>query len=845
MVSEDLILIAILQGLNFMRTRIVAFLIGNISFLYWPLSWSLNFSLNTLFSRLMTACLFLIFVLLLYKARTIFVSSSALIFFNILKKFKIPIVLVCFFLGGWFLTVLYVNHVYPVIDLEQIEGKTIEVRGYVDSIPNKTEKKLSFDFIITDRQVSHALKHIYDDSFKGKVRLNWYYADKILKSGEQWQLKIRLKKPNGLLNGGFDYEKYLYQNRIVASGYVREGHILNSSEQSSIKYFFKNYFIGLRQKVSTKIDNSLLNYPYKGLVKALTIGVRGDISPEQWQAFMHTGTNHLIAISGLHIGLMSSFVWLIVYNLWRSIHFLNLKYPATFMASIAAIISAIMYAALAGFAIPTQRALIMLSVLFIAMMSKREFLPGYILLLAFLAVVIFDPLSPLSPGFWLSFGAVAIISLTVSARLGAKSDVKSKFLQFSWLQLTIFIGLLPSLSILFHQFSLISPIANLFAVPLMSFVIVPLTLCATGLLFIVEPIGEMIFEFLKWPMDALLDLLASLSQWSNSLIYLPEPSWLVIIMAFTGSFWLLMPKGWPGRWLGIFLLIPVFFIEAEKVPQGQIQLTVLDVGQGLAMLLRTRNHVLLYDTGDKYSAQFNMADIVIIPYMKLKGIKNIDKLLVSHSDRDHSGSFIEIIKQIPVTEVLAGEAEQLSVKLSANSDKNQNLHALFSFPIKQCIIGQQWQWDDVQFKVLSPKMPLKNKQNNNRSCVLLVTTITKQTLLLTGDIEKDIEKQLIRDFPKLTADILQVPHHGSRTSSSSVFLTQLHPEIALFSYGYRNRFHHPSEKVVSRYKKMKIKLYNTSNGAIDIKRNMTNNSFSVKEYRVENRRIWHREIKSL
>lgn len=833
-----------------MRTRIVAFLLGNISFLYWPNDASLADYFPERGSLLEFIVILLASVLILlvslYKSKRMNVSSLSTIF-KIFLKNKILPVFIWFFkfsvfaLAGALLTSFYIQQAELVLDLEQWEGKTMTVKGYIDSIPHKTSRKQSFEFMLTAKEGKDKR---WDDSFRGKIKLSWYRHYERLESGQQWQLKVRLKKPNGFLNGGFDYEKYLYQHRIVATGYVREGKPLAASEQLQIG-IIKRLVSNVRQSVAVKLDKILFDYPYKGLIKALTLGLKKDINPEQWQVFLRTGTSHLIAISGLHIGLMSSLVWFLVFTLWRSCQTLNQKIPATIVASSLALLAALFYAALAGFAIPTQRALIMLSVVFMAMMLKREFPPSYILLLAALAVVIFDPLSPLSPGFWLSFGAVAVILLIVSSRLSIKTKKIDKLRQFGWLQFAIFIGLFPPLLMLFNQFSLISPLANLIAVPVMSLFIVPVTLIATGLIFVFEPLALVIFTALEWSMDGLFVFLSFLSQWSESLVNLSQQSLPILLMVLLGSLWLLMPSGWHGRWLGLFLLLPALFMEAEKIPQGEVHLTMLDVGQGLAMIVRTRHHKLIYDTGDKFSARFNMADSVIIPYMKLQGIANIDTLIVSHSDRDHAGSFEELVKQVTIKRVLSGEQQLLSEKLASFTDKNENNSNKLMLDISQCKSGEQWQWDGVHFEILSPTKPLSGIKANNRSCVLYIRTASNLSLLLTGDIEKKSEKQLLKNYPNLKVDVLQVPHHGSKTSSSMAFLKQLEPDIALFSFGYRNRFRHPSQTVLKRYKQLQIKLYNTGNGAIEISSNITNNSFSVKEYRVENQRRWHREIKAL
>ena len=308
-----------------------------------------------------------------------------------------------------------------------------------------------------------------------------------------------------------------------------------------------------------------------------------------------------------------------------------------------------------------------------------------------------------------------------------------------------------------------------------------------------------------------------------------------------------MPKGWPGRSLGIILLLPAIMSsamtkESDNIPDGEVMITVLDVGQGLSTLIRTRNHSLLYDTGDKFSPRFNMSDMVSIPYLRLKGIHEIDKLVLSHSDRDHAGSYVEL-HQLSIKQVISGEAEKIA-------GKYQQYLAETSAPVEHCYQGQHWQWDGVKFEILSPVAPPKqlkhkNHKANNQSCVILVTTQSQQQILLTGDIEKKVEKQLMKNYPQLKADILLVPHHGSKTSSSVEFLKHIKPEIAIFYYCYRNRFHHPANQIVQRYKNKKIKLLNTTNGAIELKPDLRNSSWLIEQYRLENQHFWHRRAEYL
>lgn len=798
-----------------MRTGIVAFLAGNMALLYWPYFPNIHF-IYILFG------IVLILTGVLYRLRDRYVFVKKIFFPATFPT--ILLILGC--CSGALWTVLYIECIERELDLRQLEGQTIQVTGQIVSLPEKDAKKTQFEFAIYSRNLGAAdnsKRHRQDSGFKGKVRLSWYGPSHKVEAGQYWQLDIRLKNNNGLMNpGGFDYEQWLFQHHIQATGYIRKGQILQD-EVSSFD------FNGLRQALDSRLDTALQDNPYKGLFKALAIGSRADISTQQWQLLFRTGTNHLMAISGLHIGLLAALSGFLVFALWSRISYLNLKLPAVIAASVAGLLMAFFYAALAGFAIPTQRALIMLIVVFVAIISSRSFMPDYVLLWALWVVLLFDPLSSLSSGFWLSFCAVAVIILSVSFRLSAYTDKKDKVIGFFKIQQVLFIGLLPAMAVLFHQLSITSPVANLLAVPLMSLLIVPATLGAALTSLIHTASASMIFEMLVLPLDVLFWLLNELGSWSFSLYYLPRLSFLSFVSALAASLWLLMPKGWPGRWLGLLLLLPVLFTKADRPLPGELRLTMLDVGQGLSMAIQTREHTMIFDTGDNYSRQFNMADSVIIPFLRYRGISKIDRLIISHTDKDHSGSLKPLYQGFKVNELSSGEAQS----------------SLFSqYRVQQCQKGQQWLWDDVRFEILSPQInrdAQTAKNNNNRSCVLLITTKDNTRYLLTGDIEKQVERQLLKHYPALKVNVLQVPHHGSNTSSGMTFINQLEPELALFSYGYRNRFRHPSEQVVQRYQKKAVKIYTTANGAIDIKRNITNNSFLVIQYRLQNKRFWHRK----
>ncbi len=805
-----------------MRTGIVAFLLGNVLLLYRP-------ELPLLQSIYWLICLILFLFLVLYKYHVLIVRHCS-------SCQPVILVSVCF-LCGFVYTGWYIHSNVSALDWQNREATDIRVTGTVASIPELSDKRQRFDFTIDAIHTDVKL----EKRFAGKVKLSWYQVKSRVKIGQHWQFEVRLKKPNGSLNpGGFDYEKWLYQNRILATGYVRHSKFNRPVQRNNSVLLSVTT---LRQQIAATLDSILQNYPYKGLVKALTLGIKSDIEHNQWKTFIDTGTNHLIAISGLHIGLMASITWMFVFWLWRLSSFLNSFVPAFYIASGSAFLMACFYAALAGFAIPTQRALIMLGVIFLVAGFKRELPVSYILLYALLTVLLVDPLASLSPGFWLSFTAVAIIFFSVSNRIYNRSTFINSLVNTILMQWRIFIGLIPVMAIFMHQFSLIAPVANFIAIPLMSLVIVPLTLLASMMGIIYEPFSAALFVILQWPIKWLLvwldwvnfPILSETGMTNSNMVwYLGDPGWFIIMLSMLGSVWLLMPKSIPGRWLGVLLFLPALLHSADKIEPGNVQMTVLDVGQGLAVIIRTANHTLLYDTGDKYSEAFNFADQVIIPFARISAISHFDKVIISNGDKDHAGSINEILATFNVETLYTSEPDRLVV----NQDK-------FSKNIITCAQGQSWEWDDVKFQFLAPVAEKKYYKSNNRSCVLQLTLTSGQSFLLTGDIEKVAEKQLLADYPELEADVLLVPHHGSKTSSSMNFISQLKPEIAVFSYGYRNRFHFPAKTILKRYQSMNIKLFNTTNGALDINSNISNNSWTIKQYRYSNRHFWHREPENL
>ncbi|MGE5639908.1 MAG: DNA internalization-related competence protein ComEC/Rec2, partial [Clostridia bacterium] len=529
--------------------------------------------------------------------------------------------------------------------------------------------------------------------------------------------------------------------------------------------------------------------PAAGVLAALAVGDQHAISGEEWQLFNRTGVTHLMSISGLHVTLVSGLLAALVGFLWRrapalfpgapmlfpGMPALCLRLPARKAAAAAAIAGALGYSLLAGFAVPAQRTFYMVTVVALALWTGRIASPARVLALALAAVVLADPWAPLSPGLWLSFGAVALIFYVAGGWTGREPWLA----QWARVQWAVTVGLAPAALLLFGQISLAGPLANAVAIPVVSAVVTPLALAAAlvpwdALLHAAAWLVEWLLQFLEW----CAALPAALWQQHT------PPLWAVGA-ALAGAVWLLAPRGVPGRAMAVALFVPAFAIAPPAPAEGEAEVTTLDVGQGLAVIARTARHVMVYDTGPAYGPEADSAGRVLLPALRGAGVAALDLVVLTHEDADHIGGALTLLESMPAGELLsslpAGHPLQALAPVS-----------------RPCAAGQAWEWDGVRFEVLSPAAGAQPAKRNDLSCVLRIST-AGGSMLLTGDIERTAELALVGSGRSLGSDVLVVPHHGSRTSSTGEFLAAVSPRWAVVPVGYRNRFRHPNGEVLGRF----------------------------------------------
>jgi len=684
----------------------------------------------------------------------------------------------------------------------RIEGKSITVTGRVLDLPRSDRRGVRFLFGI-DKAIYKGMPVPVPQ----RVRLNFYrpkHASTWLPEVDsRWQLQVRLKNPHGFRNpGGFDYETYLFSQKIRATGYI-----VASARRVELGQSHRSGFNLLREKIRNQIRKQVHNPRQVGILSALAIGDKQDISTNQWHTLRNTGTSHIVAISGLHLTLVSGMVFLLARYLWSIFAFGARRLPAQKFAILPALISAYLYSGLAGFSVPTQRALVMLIVLYTSLLFARQSFRLQTLALAMLAVLIYDPLSVLSPSFWLSFSAVAIILFIAVTRPLEKNWFSGLRVQFG-----LSIGLIPLSLMFFQSASLVSPLANLVAIPVYSLVVVPFTLLgiclpdvlAGGLLNLAALVSQYFWYVLHW-----------LGELPFAAVHFTSPIPALVILAMAGMVIYVASAGTPLRYIGAVLLLPLTWVP-QPPSIGKFRASILDVGQGLSVVVQTHSHTLVFDVGARFSSRLNAGDAVVVPFLRQQGISAIDTLIISHDDNDHMGGFPSVRNAIKVRRLVS------NVPLSRNAEA--------------CVQGDSWQWDEVAFEVLHPG-PGAGGDRNNDSCVLMVHSGPTR-LLIPGDIEKPAELELVKDYgERLQANYLVAPHHGSRTSSSREFLAAVRPQWILVPAGHLNRYHHPSARVTRRYAGSGIAWLVTGEvGAIEIDTASTDTRPSG--FRIMHARYW-------
>ncbi len=701
----------------------------------------------------------------------------------------------------------------------QWEGKDIVIAGVVASLPQKTERGLRFEFDVeknltpTASTPQHISLNVYRDTRNSDDESA---AMPDIHAGERWQWTVRLRKPHGASNpDGFDVEAWLLERNVRAVGYVRskEAMLKQDANASGIGYRIDR----LRETIRDNFNRVLKDKPLAPVLTALAVGDQSGINQNQWQLFWRTGVGHLISISGLHITMLASLFYGLALWLWRSRPALTLLVPAQKMAAIAGMFSALAYALIAGFSVPTQRTFYMLATVAAFLWTGRMSSPSRVLCAALFIVALADPWAVLSPGFWLSFGAVGALMYVSAGRAG----------KIHWLrmlgstQAAITLIMAPLLLVLFQQISLVSPLANAVAIPVVSFIVTPLTLLGAlppfeFCLLLAHKVMEWCMVFLHWTAQMLG------ATWQSH----APPAW-TMLLGVLGMLWLLAPRGVPARWLGVLWALPMFLLLPDKPAPGQLWLTVIDVGQGLAVFVQTQNHALLYDTGPQYSEESDAGLRIVVPYLRAAGIQQLDGLIVTHADSDHAGGAISVLQTVPTGWLLSS--------LEPDSDIHK-----YSNKSKRCEAGQEWDWDGVKFEILHPTaddLDDDSRKINNDGCVLKLTSV-HGSALLTADIEQAAEAELLEREANLKSDVVVAPHHGSKTSSTQEFIEAIGAEYVVFTVGYRNRFGHPKEEVVQRYVDLHTKMFRSDeHGAVIVKFDGSK-KLNITPWRQQDRRYW-------
>ena len=729
-------------------------------------------------------------------------------------KLRLSLCLLMGILWGLFSAHWLLNHSLPA----EFDGEDFLLSGTIVSLVDKNPKRSRYTLRVDSAQL---LSDSSQQIAIKKLLLSWYGSPE-LTPGQRWQVVARLRRPRGFVNPQvFDYQSWLYQQGYSATGYVRGSHRAKRLAAQSLFSVGNLSLLArvipaqLRTELGQRIDRADLSERGRAVILALTIGDKKPLA-NWWQDLARLGIVHLLVISGLHIGLIALIGTVLGSGLNRAIlltrgllsrgllfRFGVRAKSATsqpWIAPLGGLISAFLYSFLAGFSLPTQRALIAVMVVVAARLSYRKIPPLLCLCWALLLIAISQPLAMLSAGFWLSFSAVGLLVWWFT-------PWRSTARYFAWrrtgsAQLALLAGMSVPLLLFIGKLSWLAPLVNLFAVPWVSFITVPLSLL--GSLMPSDMLAEQLWQWADRSISVLWWLLDSippqLGFWVSPLAVSP----ITLAALLLAGLCLLLPRDFACRWLGLLPASLLLLFPQRDIP---LRITVLDVGQGLAVTVETENHTLVYDSGVEFSKQFSTGSGIIAPYLWQQGRDIINTAIISHEDADHSGGLPSLQKVLPSQQLLVGPAVNYSESVVGDSE------------LSVCRGGQYWVWDQIRFEVLAPYS--SDLEGNDSSCVVQVSFRDVGglgiTILLPGDIQRSAERRLLQSLQlsQQPIDLLIAPHHGSKTSSTYNFVQRLAPRHVVFSAGYRHQFGHPHADVVNRYRQAGSQLWNTAEqGAI-------------------------------
>ncbi|MGH8195442.1 MAG: DNA internalization-related competence protein ComEC/Rec2 [Woeseiaceae bacterium] len=692
----------------------------------------------------------------------------------------------------------------------ELAAETLTVVGRIADFPDARAGPLRLVLSTDDRA-----------EWPARIRLSWYDAPALPRIGETWTLQVRLRRPRGFSNPvRFDYEHWLFRQRITATGYVVNGTANARNTDISV-----DRVSALRQHMVDRMTALLGHNDATAVLQAVTVGATHEISKQQWERYAATGTSHIMAISGMNIAMAAggAFVlaWLGLAACCRSA---NIRDAALAIAAVVAIL----YAEISGFAVPARRAMLMACMVMAANLMRRQLFAKRLLAVSCMFILFTEPLAAHAPGFQLSFAAVAIL-LWVARQRGLATRhpdasvtrrVARGTCELTVLQFTLLLGLFPLTAVLFGRVAWFAPLVNMMALPVFDLVTVP-----TGLLgLLLDGPLEIPGDWLLWiawhSVRLLLGLIAIVAEWPLAHTHIAAISGATLIVAWLPAVWAIAPPGFPGRRLAWIAALALVLQKPPPPPQGCLGMTVLDVGQGLSIELETHRRTLVYDTGPAFQSGSDTGALVVVPYLRALGARRVDTLIVSHADLDHAGGVASLLETYPVSQIFTGER--------LPKVRRRQLH---------CRSGQAWLWDGVRFAFMNPR-DYALATGNNASCVLEIA-VGSHRILLTGDIELPLENHLLRTMALTAVDVVIVPHHGSRTSSSLPFVNRLRPRIAIVSAGYDNRWGFPKADIVARWQAAGANVLNTAtSGAISLQICPGPAPIAVNEHRIRHHRYW-------